>query len=100
MNRTPWFQIQLVYQSYPMPDIQWPGLTVRRFEVDTATSKFDLSVLIEMKDNLEIAFEYNTDLFDRSTMQRMLEEYAMLLRGVVKHPDYRLRDFAARAMAC
>lgn len=88
-NRTPWFQIQLVFQSYPMPEIHWPGLTVRRFEVDTATSKFDLSVLVEMKEEMEIGFEYNTDLFEPSTMQCMLDEYAGILRGLAKHPDIR-----------
>ncbi|MCU1239342.1 MAG: non-ribosomal peptide synthetase [Candidatus Acidoferrum typicum] len=99
-NRTPWFQIQLVLQNYPMPEIHWPGLTLRRFQVDTATSKFDLSVLVEMKDELEIGFEYNTDLFDPSTMQRMLGEYANLLQAVVKYPDARLRDLAVGAMVC
>jgi hypothetical protein len=100
INRTPWFQIQLVLQNYPMPEIHWPALTVRRFEVDTATSKFDLSVLIEMKEGLEIAFEYNTDLFHASTMQRLLGDYANLLRRIVRHPDARLRDLSAAVMVC
>ena len=99
-NRTPWFQIQLVLQNYPMPEIRWPGLTVQRFEVDTATSKFDLSVLIEKKEDLEIGFEYNTDLFEPSTMHRMLDEYASLLRRVLKHPDARLRDLSVGALVC
>jgi non-ribosomal peptide synthetase component F len=99
-NRTPWFQIQLVLQNYPMPEIIWPGLTLHRFEVDTATSKFDLSVLIELKEELEIGFEYNTDLFDTPTMQRMLGEYASLLRRVVRNPDARLRDLSLGAMVC
>ena len=83
-----------------MPEIRWPGLTVQRFEVDTATSKFDLSVLIEKKEDLEIRFEYNTDLFDPSTMQRILDEYASLLRRVLKHPDARLRDLSVGALVC
>jgi non-ribosomal peptide synthetase component F len=100
INRTPWFQIQLVLQNYPMPDLRWPGLTLRWSEVDTATSKFDLSVLIEMKEGLEIAFEYNTDLFHASTMQRLLGDYADLLRRIVRRPDARLRDLSAAAMVC
>jgi hypothetical protein len=99
-NRTPWFQIQLVLQNYPMPEIQWPGVTVRPFTVDTATSKFDLSVLVEMKDEIEIAFEYNTDLFEPGTMRRMLREYANILRRVVRYPDARLRDLSVGAMVC
>jgi hypothetical protein len=100
INCTPWFQIQLVLQNYPMPDLRWPGLTLRPLEVDTATSKFDLSVLIEMKEELEIAFEYNTDLFHASTMQRLLGDYADLLRRIVRRPDARLRDLLAAAMVC
>lgn len=100
LNRNPWFQVQLVFQSYPMPEIHWPELTVRRFDVDTATSKFDLTVLVEIKNGLELAFEYNTDLFDRSTMQSLLEEYVCLLRHVIKHPDSRLRDLSVASLAC
>ena len=100
INRTPWFQIQLVLQNYPMPDLRWPGLSLRPFEVDTATSKFDLSVLIEMKEGLEIAFEYNTDLFHASTMQRLLGDYANLLRRIARRPGARLRDLSAAAMVC
>jgi len=59
-----------------------------------------LSVLIEMKEGLEIAFEYNTDLFHTSTMQRLLGDYANLLRRIVKRPDARLRDLSAAAMVC
>lgn len=99
-NRTPWFQIQLVLQNYPMPELDWPGLTLRRFEVDTATSKFDLSVLIEMKGELEIAFEYNTDLFHASTMERILRDYKSLLQRIVRRPDARLSELSAAAMAC
>ena len=91
-SHTPFFQVQLVFQNYPVPTIQWPGLTLKRFEVETATSKFDLSVLIEQKEGLEIAFEYNTALFAQATMQRMLDEYRFLLESVVKHPETRLHD--------
>lgn len=99
-NRTPWFQIQLVLQNYPMPELQLPGLSVRPFTVDTATSKFDLSVLVEMKEELEIGFEYNADLFDAPTMQRMLRDYSNILRRVVKHPDARIRDLCMTAVVC
>lgn len=99
-NRSPWFQVQLVLQNYPMPQLQWPGLTIRPFLVDTGTSKFDLSVLVEMREELEIAFEYNTDLFEASTMRRMLQEYTNILRSVVKHPGTRVRDLAVGTAVC
>jgi len=96
-THTPWFQVQMVFQNYPMPEICWPGITVTRFEVDTATSKFDLSVLIQQKEGLEIAFEYNTSLFEQSTMKRLLDDYVLLLEQVVRHPETRLRDLSNQA---
>jgi hypothetical protein len=97
-SHTPFFQVQLVFQNFPVPTIQWPGLTLTRFEVETDTSKFDLSVLIEQKEGLEIAFEYNTALFEQATMQRMLDEYRFLLESVVKHPETRLHDLPLGAL--
>lgn len=98
-NRTPIFQVQLVFQSYPMPEMNWPGLVVKRFDVDTGTSKFDLSVLVELKGaELEIGFEYNSRLFERDSMQRMLDDYVALLSCIAKSPHARLRDFSSRPL--
>ena len=99
-SHTPLFQVQLVFQNYPMPAIQWPGLTINRFETETATSKFDLSVFIEQKEGLEIVFEYNTSLFEQAAMQRMLDEYRLLLESVVKNPEARLRDLSVQTLGC
>lgn len=92
MSHTPYFQVQLAFQNYPMPHIEWPGLTATRYEVYTQTSKFDLSVLMEPKDGLEIGFEYNTQLFERDTMQRLLDQYTTLLEDIVKRPETRVGD--------
>jgi hypothetical protein len=98
-NHTPYFQVQLVFQNYPMPPIQWPGMTVKRLDMDSAASKFDISVFIEQKENegLEIAFEYNASLFDHAAMEQMLGEYRLVLESVVKNPETRLRDLPVLA---
>src|SRR5262249_40258456 len=36
------------------------------------------------------ALEYNTDLFDRETIRRLLDHYARLLEGIVASPQSRL----------
>jgi hypothetical protein len=100
MGHTPFFQVQFVFQNYPMPTIEWPGLNLTRYQVDTATAKFDLSVLVEPKDGLEIGFEYNTQLFEPTTMKRLLEEYTFLLQSTVKHPETRIGDFPVGTLAC
>ena len=98
-NQTPYFQVQLVFQNYPMPPIQWPGVTAKRVDLDADESKFDLSVFIEQKEQegLEIGFEYNASLFDHSAMEQMLSEYRLVLESVMKNPETRLRDLPVPA---
>ena len=42
--------------------------------------------------SLEGTLEYNTDLFDQGTAQRMLRHYLNLLEGLVQHPEQRLSE--------
>ena len=93
LSHTPFFQVQLAFQNYPMPDINWPGLEITRLHTDTGTSKFDLSVLVEPKNGLEIGFEYNTALFAPETMKRLLQQYTSILQKAVQAPQTRISDF-------
>ena len=44
LSRHPLFQVMLVLQNAPVPDIKLPGLTMKIEELDSGTSKFDLTV--------------------------------------------------------
>jgi len=53
----------------------------------------DLMMLVgEMDGNLICALQYNTDLFDDSTIERMAGHFITLLRGVVADRDKRLSE--------
>ena len=41
---------------------------------------------------IEAGIEYNTDLFDSSTIDRMLGHYTTLLEAIVAHPNARLSE--------
>jgi amino acid adenylation domain-containing protein len=65
-----------------------PGLTLTRLWVDRGSAKFDFTIgLTEGPDWLIMGCEYNTDLFDPETIDRMLEHFEILLRGIVADPD-------------
>ena len=54
-----------------------PGLTARLLHVHNMTSKFDLLMsMVEREDGLHGVLEYNTDIFDDSTIERMLKPLA------------------------
>lgn len=88
LSRTPLFQILLVLQNMPETTLQFSHLLFHALEIDTRTAKFDLALFIgDVPQGLDIEVEYNTDLFDASTITRMLTHLGVLLKAVAAHPD-------------
>ncbi|MDF5733215.1 MAG: condensation domain-containing protein, partial [Rhizonema sp. PD38] len=72
LSHTPLFQVMFVLQNVPMPEIELAGLSVSSLPAQSATAKFDLTLGMENTDSgLVGVWEYNTDLFDSSTIERM-----------------------------
>ncbi len=89
----PLFQVLFVLQNAPMQKLELPGLTLSPVEVDSQTSKFDLAVFMEEKEQGLIGtWAYKTDLFDAATITRMAGHFATLLANVVAQPHARLSD--------
>src|SRR5581483_1999688 len=73
LSRNPLFQVMFVLQNAPMSPTNLPQLHFHPIDVDTGTSKFDLTLsMIENADGLRAALEYNADLFEPATVARML----------------------------
>ncbi len=91
LSRTPLFQVMFVLQNTGLAPVKLPGLTLRLQELETGTSKFDLLLALgEAPDGLGGEFEYNTDLFDAATIDRMIEHFRTLLEGIVANPEGRV----------
>ena len=90
LSYTPLVQVMLVL-NVPMPQIQMAGLTVSPLPIETATAKFDLTLSFENTASGLIGdWEYNTDLFDASTIARMASHFQTLLEGIVANPTQRV----------
>ncbi|MGY0055243.1 non-ribosomal peptide synthase/polyketide synthase [Streptomyces sp. LZ34] len=97
MSRHPLFQIALAFQNQGQPDLQLPGLALGLERNDSAGSKFDLSLGMSERFDVDGApagveggFEYAVDLFDRVTVEGLAERFVRLLGGVVADPDGRV----------
>ncbi len=97
LSHNPLFQIMFISQNAPtMPAMPSDGADEERPEdrvqlPDTGTAKFDLTVsMAETATGLSGTFEYNTDLFDRQTVARMMEHFRTLLGGIAEAPGQRL----------
>ncbi len=86
LSRNPLFQILVGLQESLPPDFPI-GLPVSPFEVARGAEEFDLAVRCALTDNrLEVCFGYSTDLFDASTIERMLGHFMVLLEAAAENP--------------
>ena len=86
LGRNPIFQavLQLLYAE----ELAFPGLTTRRLDLENGSAKFDLNFVIEQKDGrFNLFCEYPVDLFEATTIQRLLDHFEVLLGGAVAAPD-------------
>jgi amino acid adenylation domain-containing protein len=100
LSRTPVFQAMFNLQSSPLPELEVPGLTVRVLSVDRGAAQFDLTLLVtETGRGLEAELEYNSDLFERGTLDRLAQSLQLLLQGAVGDPDAPLSTLALMSPA-
>ncbi len=64
------------------------GLDLESVPLRYLVGQFDLTLWVwEQGDGLRLIFKYNTDLFDRSTVERLAENFLALLEACVQRPD-------------
>ncbi|MFW9261387.1 amino acid adenylation domain-containing protein [Nostoc sp. CALU 546] len=93
VSHTPLFQVMFDFRNAP-PLPEMPNLVVSQLKVENETSQFDLSLSVEVGQELMLSFEYNTDLFDATTIARMVEHFQNLLSGIVANPQTKLSDLS------
>ncbi|WP_223278611.1 non-ribosomal peptide synthetase family protein, partial [Nostoc sp. 'Peltigera membranacea cyanobiont' 232] len=91
MSHTPLFQVMFALQNAHISEIELTGLTVSSLPIESSTAKFDLTLSMEnTSTRLVGGWEYNTDLFDSSTIERMALHFVTLLEGIVANPEQRI----------
>ncbi|MGW0238879.1 amino acid adenylation domain-containing protein, partial [Streptomyces sp. NPDC002996] len=94
LARHPLFQVMLTLQNNERGELALPGLRVGPHSVQTHSSRFDLALEMGEKrggdgtyDGIEGVVEYSTDLFDRSTVEKLTKRYLRLLESVAADAD-------------
>lgn len=73
-----------------MGALQLPDLTINSLfgYIYHGKTKYDLTLVLREQDNgLGMVFDYNAEMFDASTIERMLGHFKTLLEGIVANPD-------------
>ncbi|NJL21112.1 MAG: hypothetical protein HC895_10285 [Leptolyngbyaceae cyanobacterium SM1_3_5] len=99
-GRSPLFQVKFALNppwtnGRGMGTVQLPNLTIESLfgYIYHGKTKFDLALVMREQDQgLGAVFDYNAELFDASTVARMMDHLQMLLEGIVADPDRRISD--------
>jgi amino acid adenylation domain-containing protein len=106
LSRNPLFQVMFHFHDAGVPDLDFAGLKCGFLVRGNRTSKMDLNVIVipraEQRVGLGTAsaedlrallhWEYNTDLFDAATMERMIACYLNLLAAAARNPGLRISE--------
>jgi amino acid adenylation domain-containing protein len=88
LSHSPLFQVAFVLQNTPKSEIGMTGLTVTDLPLENTTAKFDLTLaMVNTDDGLKGVWEYNTDLFESGTIERLAGHFVNLLAGIVANPQ-------------
>jgi amino acid adenylation domain-containing protein len=112
LTHQPLCQVLFSFHDSPAPRLKIPGVQVQVALLHNRTAKFDLNIIglpyseqhvgevdDEISKSIMMLWEYATDLFDRSTIERMASHFTMLLEGIVADPDRQIGELPLLAAA-
>jgi natural product biosynthesis luciferase-like monooxygenase protein/FkbM family methyltransferase len=107
-SRAPLFQVMFSWQQSPSPQqrelsafalgerghgIQIGRLALEPMPLDQPAAQFDLTLMMaETGDELAGLMQYNHALFDATAIERMAEQFKVLLADIVSNPQKKIAD--------
>ncbi|PSF28879.1 non-ribosomal peptide synthetase, partial [Aphanothece hegewaldii CCALA 016] len=89
----PLFQVMFDLQKEPLSQIKTENLTLSLLKIESNTAKFDLTLSFEETESELIGeFEYNSDLFESSTIQRMIGHFQTLIQNIITQTERPIRE--------
>jgi amino acid adenylation domain-containing protein len=90
-TRTPFFGILFDYQDAPLQRMQLGPLVFSPLDLHNATAKFDLTVqAFDGPEGLSVYFEYDTELFDQGSIERLIAGFQRMIERLLATPDERI----------
>jgi amino acid adenylation domain-containing protein len=91
LGQNPLFQVMFVLQNAPADTLRFAGLELSPIHGDGDQAKFDLTLTMrEENEGLRAVLNYSADLFDGTTIDRMIGHFQTLVEGIVADPEQRV----------
>jgi nonribosomal peptide synthetase DhbF len=89
-SRAPLTQVLFNLTNAPLNDVEVEGLAWEPLRLDRGGAQFELSFSVDAEMTHELAVEYNTDLFESATIERLIDQYFTILEAAIAAPRVRL----------
>jgi amino acid adenylation domain-containing protein len=90
-DRTPLYQVMFAMQNAPGESLRLPGTTFIQEPAERGASIYEMGLsLWETPEGFSGSLEYNTDLFETASRERLVADLLRLLDTVLAEPDRRL----------
>jgi len=94
-EESPLYNVALLLQNYPETKLTGDAFTAEFVDLKSETALLDLRFLAaEQAAGLQLDCEFRSEVFDRTTVQRLLEAYREVLEALADDPARRVADFA------
>jgi amino acid adenylation domain-containing protein len=89
LSHNPLFQVMFaLHDTREAGAVPLPGVQMRMLESSSGTAKFDFDMMLgENQEGIGGSVEYNTDLFDAPTVDRIIRHWEILLAASLASPD-------------
>jgi len=112
LNQNPLFQVAFALQNAPGNRLELPELTLSPQQLDVSTARFDLEfhlwerspnssgsnqspsnkLWVDSSEGISGMVIYSADLFDESTITRLIGHFQALLESIVTNPEQRIAN--------
>ncbi len=93
LSHTPLFQVMFSLQHEPVKVFGATNLSIEAVAVPNDKAKFDLSLsILTNGEQISGAFEYNTDLFERETIESLTTVFQSLINNLTDSPDKKVSE--------
>ena len=93
LSGTPLFQVMFILQNVPLTELELPELKMSNLSVASQTEKFELTlVAMEQGGRIQGQLSYRKDLFEESSIRRLLGHWENLMTEIVTDAERRVAE--------
>ncbi|HEU0077861.1 MAG TPA: condensation domain-containing protein, partial [Longimicrobiaceae bacterium] len=92
MAHSPLFQVLFALQNADAGELRLGAVEMEPLSVVAEGAKFDLTISVESGERIAGSVQYRSSLWERETVERMVEQLAAVLRGMVAAPERRISE--------